>query len=199
MYKGSTVLQSADPRGRDVLEAGQSVEVDTFCETVEPEMRWEVAGVVILPVRVNVRLKCGNSIRVVRVLDSSKECAASHMVRVVKVHLRLKPKVQEVCLGIVEDVRGIQPEWRLNRDDGVEAGDRQFQDAPEVVKTIVGLVAYSSECGVDARGEGPGDEAWEEVHEGMATCCVATCAQAGDAKSLKPIFEKDTIKRHDAE
>jgi hypothetical protein len=172
--------------------------MDACGKTMETKMRWEVAGVVILPVGVNVRLKCGNSIRVVRVLDSSKECAASHTVRVVKVHLCLETKVQEVCLGEVEDVLGIQPEWRLNRDDGVEAGDCQFQDAPEVVKTIVGLVSYSSECGVDTRGEGPGDEAWEEVHEGTATCCVATCAQAGDAKSLKPIFEKDTIKRHDA-
>ncbi len=54
-----------------------------------------------------------------------------------EVHLALETKMKEVCLSKAEDVVGIGPVWNLNGNHQVETRNGQFQDAPQVVVSII--------------------------------------------------------------
>ncbi len=62
-------------------------------------MGWEVAVVVFVPEQVIVRLKGGDCISKVGVLDGVKEDPAVRAIVVVEVLLALKSKMEEVCLS----------------------------------------------------------------------------------------------------
>ena len=96
----------------------------------------------------------GNGIRKVGELDGAKEDAAACAVVVMEVLFALETKVQEVRLSKAEDVVGIGPVWNLNGYHRVKPRDGQFQDAPQVVISVIGFVTDRGERSVDLRGEG---------------------------------------------
>ena len=96
----------------------------------------------------------GDGISEVGELDGTKEDAAACAVVVMEVLFALKTKVQEVRLSKAEDVVGIGPERDLNRHHRVKPRDSQFQDAPQVVISVVRFVTDRGERSIDLRGEG---------------------------------------------
>jgi hypothetical protein len=68
---------------------------------------WEAAVIVFVPERVNMRLKGGDHIGKVGVLDGAKEDPAARAIVIVEVLLALKSKIEEVLLSKPEDVVSI--------------------------------------------------------------------------------------------
>jgi hypothetical protein len=85
-------------------------------------------------------LEGGNGIGKVGELDGAKEDAAACAVVIMEVLFALETKVQEVQLTKAEDVVGIGPVWNLNWHHRVKPRDGQFQDAPQVVISVIRFV-----------------------------------------------------------
>ncbi len=66
-----------------------------------------------------------------------------------KFNLGLETKEKEEGLSKLEDVFNVQPNWSVNGNRRVEAGVSKFQDPPQVVVAIVGLLMDRCESRVD--------------------------------------------------
>jgi hypothetical protein len=105
-------------------------------------------------------------------------------------------KEEEVGLSEVKDIFNIRPNWSMNRNHRVKAGDYKFQDPPQVVVPIVGLVVDQCKGCVDLRGKTARNEPWEELHEGFTHGGIFDKTKAQGAKSLEPGGEDNGIERH---
>ncbi len=73
---------------------------------------------------------------------------------VMEVLFALKTKVQEVRLSKAKDIVGIGPGWDMDWHHRVKTRDSQFQNAPQVVISVVRFVTDRGKRSVDLRGEG---------------------------------------------
>jgi hypothetical protein len=80
---GPIGVNATEPWWGNITETVLGIEVDAFCKAVDMKVGREETGVVFLSVWVDVRLKSCNCIRVVGLLDSTKERAAAYAVGVV--------------------------------------------------------------------------------------------------------------------
>ncbi len=113
-----------------------------------------------------------------------------------EVHLSLKAEKEEICLRKFEDVFNIQPDWHLNWDNGVKAWNCEFEDLPQVVIPIVGLVIDECKSCIDLWGQPPGDEVGEEFHQRFTHGRVARDTKSGDAQAFKMVAEHHGVERH---
>ena len=105
-------------------------------------------------------------------------------------------KEEEVGLSKVKDIFNIRPNQSMNRHHRVKAGDCKFQDPPQVVVPIVGLIADQCKGCVDLMGKTARNEPWEELHEGFTHGGIFDKSEAREAKSLEPVGKDDGIERH---
>ena len=141
----------------------------------------------------------GNGVGKVGELDGAKEDAAACAVVVMEVLFALKTKVQEVRLSKAEDIVGIGPGWDMNWHHRVKTRDGQFQNAPQVVISVVRFVTDRGKRSVDLRGEGSRYQAREQFHKRPTHQLVAPDAKGWDTETFEPIREHNGVEWHNGD
>ncbi len=62
--------------------------------------------------------------------------ASASAITIVKIHFSLEAEVKEISLREAEDVVRVRPLWDLYGDNGIKAGDIQFEYPPEKVVPV---------------------------------------------------------------
>jgi hypothetical protein len=91
-------------------------------------------------------------------------------------------------LGEVEDVVGVGPRGYCDRDCWVEPGNSKLQHPPEVLVSVVRLIADGCQGRAHLRGERNWDEPGEELHKALTHWSIADEAKARGTETLEAIF-----------
>ena len=91
-------------------------------------------------------------------------------------------------MGKVEDVSTVTQAGGYDRDDWVKSRDREFQDAPQVVVTVVQLISDQAKSCIKLRRETSADDMGEEIHERFSHFSVASDTKTGNAKPLEAVL-----------
>ncbi len=123
MNNRTVILNAVHTWCGDIPEPSLGIEMNALCEAMDTEVGGKEAGVKILMVRIHMGLEGSDCIRVIGVMDSTEERATPNPVGEVVLHFCLQLEVEEVRLGELKDIVGIQPKGGLDGHHGVKPRD----------------------------------------------------------------------------
>jgi hypothetical protein len=93
----------------------------------------------------------------------------------------------------VENVLNIRPVGDSNGDCGIESGDSELQNPPQVVITVVRFETDRRQSSVELQRQAARDELWDQLHEGFTHGGIPDKAEARRAQAFKPVGEDNGV------